>query len=132
MHALSRQRQGDAPIMVGIFPTGDSDDALDLEDTDREWRKGAKLESGSDFWWRLGNTPEVSVTGPVGQCLAGQWQFATLDSGKPYLWRSTGNDVEVNFWEHGTLVSGEEYWYDEDGEVTFTDPYASFRACMSE
>ena len=77
---------------------------------DQEWQVG-KLETGEQYWWRVsaidGNSPEVSLTEPKGA-----WKYDVTSTGQAYLWRvDPAGEPEVRLWKHGTLGSGQPYWW---------------------
>jgi hypothetical protein len=52
-----------------------------------------------------------------------------LECGREYLWRGSEDpeNPELKMWTEGRLESGERFWYDGDGEIILTDPFARWR-----
>ena len=83
------------------------------------WRERDSEEDGMEV--RL-----ASFDGEEPDSTDAPWRIGQLPSGREYLWRETSDpdDPEVHRWSQSTLDSGEPFWYDEDGEVSLTDPFA--------
>ena len=90
------------------------------------WRRGKLQETGRPYWWRPmvdSDDPEISLTEPPDA-----WKLGRLDSGAPYLWRTTlGGEPEVQLWRKSRLDSGAPFWWRSKGkeieEVRLTDPH---------
>ena len=112
--------------------TADGEPEISLTEPNNGWRV-ATLDGGSEYFWReTGNPdePEVRLSkfmdeGPTGNAGGRSWRIGTLATGKRYLWRlpSGSDDPEVKMWSESRLDSGAPFWYDEDGEISLTDPF---------
>lgn len=118
--------------------TGDSEPEISLTDPTDDWRVGTLDADGREYFWREsadGEEVEVRLARYDGdepgddEEEGGGWRLGVLPSGREYLWRETDDpdDPDVQWWTEGTLDSGEPFWYDEEGEVTLTDPFARAR-----
>ena len=95
--------------------------------TSGDWRRGTLAESGKPYWWRQDDSssddPEIRLSEPPDA-----WKVGSLDSGDPYLWRSTADgEQEVQIWRKSFLDSGAPFWWrmtdDDSEEVRLADPY---------
>ncbi len=121
--------------------TGDGEPEISLTNPFDEWKVGRLEDSGREYFWRERDSEEdgmevrlASFDGEEPDSTDAPWRIGQLPSGREYLWRETSDpdDPEVQWWSQSTLDSGEPFWYDEDGEVSLTDPFARARALADE
>ena len=114
---------------------GGGEPEISLTDPLDEWKVGT-LPSGREYFFRATDDPDDPEVKLITEQPAeqgegeAQWNIGMLDSGRRYLWRESDDpdDPEVKFYSQSTLDSGEPFWYDEDGEVYLTDPFAMAKA----
>ena len=125
--------------------TGEGEPEISLSDPTDEWKVGVLEEDGREYFWRdregsddievrLARYPGEEPGEDDGEDGKGAWKVAVLPSGREYLWRESDDpdDPDVQWWTEGTLDSGEPFWYDEDGEVVLSDPFAKARRSAME
>ena len=114
---------------------------ISLTDPTDEWKVG-KTDEGREYFWRERDGEEDDVEVRLARFEGeqpgdadddageGDWRIGKLPSGREYLWRQSNDpdDPDVQWWTQGKLDSGEPFWYDEDGEVTLSDPFERARA----
>ena len=113
---------------------------MSLTDPTDDWKVGT-LPSGREYFFRANpedpDDPEVRLTTDLDEepseasaALSAEWRVGTLPSGRRYLWRETDDpdDPEVKMYSESTLDSGQPFWYDDDGEVLLSNPFAGAAA----
>ncbi|KAL1511777.1 hypothetical protein AB1Y20_005063 [Prymnesium parvum] len=58
----------------------------------------------------------------------GTWKVGEMESGARFLWREgagDGKEPVIWLWYESTLESGKPFWYDADGDISLTDPFAA-------
>jgi hypothetical protein len=111
-------------------PSG-GDPEIILHEPSDEWKAGT-LASGREYLWRSSasggeDDPDIVLLGDEDDS-SHQWKVGTLKSGKRYLWRDNPDDPddpEIKMWSESQLKSGKPFWYDEDGEISLSDPFAA-------
>lgn len=103
---------------------------ISLTDPSRQWEV-ASLPSGRQYYYRSTddpNDPEIRLLSEMREepDEAAEWKVGVLASGRKYLWRETDDpdDPDVKFYHESKLESGAPFWYDDDGEVVLSDPFA--------
>ncbi|KAL1504924.1 hypothetical protein AB1Y20_008691 [Prymnesium parvum] len=90
-----------------------------------QWVQGT-LSTGETYWWWYSGDDDDDEDAEIAlERPADAWSVGELPDGRRYTWRDADDpeDPEVVIWSEGTLSSGKQFWFSDDGTVSLTDPF---------